>query len=117
MREKIKDPARISHMLEMAQLVEVEKDRHNLDEVRYDRVLFFGLSKMIEIIGEAAYMTSRDYKESHPQIPWRQIEGMRHILVHGYFNISAEVLWDVIQNDIPRLIPILKSYLNEFTEE
>lgn len=41
-------------------------------------------------------------------LPWKQIEGMRHILVHGYFSISAEVLWDVIQNDIPALIPNLK---------
>lgn len=74
---------------------------------------FFGLSKMVEIIGEAAYMITKEFKVEHPDIPWRQIEGMRHILVHGYFSISAEVLWDVIQNDIYKLIPILRSYIEE----
>lgn len=69
---------------------------------------------MVEIIGEAAYMISKEFKETHPQLPWRQIEGMRHILVHGYFSISEEVLWDVIQNDIPSLIPVLESYLLEY---
>ncbi len=48
----------------------------------------------------------------NPQLPWRQIEGMRHILVHGYYTISAEVLLDVIQNDIPSLIPILEGFLD-----
>lgn len=68
---------------------------------------------MIEIIGEAAYMITKDYKQEHLELPWRQIEGMRHILVHGYFSISPEVLWDVIQNDIPVLRPILERYLDE----
>ncbi len=116
MREAIKDSGRIAHMLEMSRLLESEKVKHNLEEIKNDKILFYGLSKMVEIIGEAAYMTSKQFKDSHQQLPWRQIEGMRHILVHGYFTVSAEVLWDVIQNDIPDLIPIFESYLNEFIE-
>ena len=104
-------------MLEMAILLKAERDKYSLNMLSDDRVLFYGLSKMVEIIGEAAYMTTKEYKQSHPQLPWRQIEGMRHILVHGYFSISPEVLWDVIQNDIPNLIPILENYLNEFNPE
>ena len=100
-------------MLEMATMLEIEKTKHTIDSVRDDRVLFYGLSKMVEIIGEAAYMITKEFKADHTDIPWRQIEGMRHILVHGYFSISEEVLWDVIQNDIPTLIPILRQYLNE----
>lgn len=114
MIETIKDPGRLRHMLEMSQLLETEKLRHSLDAVKEDKILFYGLSKMVEIIGEAAYMISKEFKETHPQLPWRQIEGMRHILVHGYFSISEEVLWDVIQNDIPSLIPVLESYLLEY---
>ncbi len=66
---------------------------------------------MVEIIGEAAYMITKEFKYLHPQLPWKQMEGMRHILVHGYFSISAEVLWDVVQNDIPALIPVLQSLI------
>lgn len=116
MRELIKDPGRIAHMLEMARLVEIEKSRHTLEELSNDMVLFYGLSKMIEIIGEAAYMISKEFKERHTQLPWRQIEGMRHILVHGYYSISDTVLWDVVQNDIPKLIPVLEGYVDEMSK-
>lgn len=113
MRETHKDRGRLEHMLEMAQLLEIERTKHNVDAIRSDKVLFYGLSKMVEIIGEASYMITKDFKQNHQELPWRQIEGMRHILVHGYFSISPDVLWDVIQNDIPALVPILKSYLTE----
>ena len=113
MRDALKDIGRIHHMHEMAVLLETEKDKLSIEAIIKDRVLFYGLSKMIEIIGEAAYMITKDYKQEHLELPWRQIEGMRHILVHGYFSISPEVLWDVIQNDIPVLRPILERYLDE----
>lgn len=112
MREPIKDTGRIHHMLEMAELLDIERHSRSLDSIKTDRILFYGLSKMVEIIGEAAYMLTREFKFSHPQLPWRQIEGMRHILVHGYFSVSPEVLWDVIENDIPTMIPILQSFLD-----
>ena len=111
MRERIKDSGRLQHMLEMTILLEQEKNQHNLDELKQNRVLFYGLSKMVEIIGEAAYKITKEFKDSHPELPWRQIEGMRHILVHGYFSVSEEVLWDVIENDIPKMTPILKTFL------
>ena len=113
MRDALKDIGRIQHMHEMAVLLETEKDKLSIEAIIKDRVLFYGLSKMIQIIGEAAYMITKDYKQEHLELPWRQIEGMRHILVHGYFSISPEVLWDVIQNDIPVLRPILERYLDE----
>lgn len=103
-------------MLEMCLLLEKEKDNHSLESIKSNKILFYGLTKMVEIIGEAAYMITKDFKSSHPQIPWRQIEGMRHILVHGYYTISAEVLWDVIENDIPSLIPVLKEFLLDFDD-
>ena len=114
MRDPLKDFGRLEHMLDMAILLLSEKENHSLNTIKRDRVLFYGLSKMVEIIGEAAYMITKEYKGNHPQIPWRQIEGMRHILVHGYFSISPEVLWDVILNDIPTLIPNLNTLIEEF---
>lgn len=112
MRDPLKDNGRIGHMLEMALLLDDEKKKHSLEKVKEDRVLFYGLSKMVEIIGEAAYMITKEFKSEHTELPWKQIEGMRHILVHGYFSISADVLWDVIENDIPALIPTLQNYLD-----
>ncbi len=68
---------------------------------------------MIEIIGEASYKLTHSFTEEHPELPWRKIIGMRHILVHGYYSVSPEVLWDVIQFEIPPMIPILTRYLSK----
>ena len=115
MREPLKDLGRLRHMLEMATLLASEKDKYTADSIRNNKILFFGLSKMAEIIGEASYKITKEFKASHPQIPWRQIEGMRHILVHGYYSISPELLCDVIRNDIPTLIPELQKCIDELT--
>lgn len=113
MRDTLKDPGRLRHMLDMAVLLCEQKSRYTIDDIRRDRVLFFGMSKIVEIIGEAAYKITKEFKAQHSEMPWNEMEGMRHILVHGYFSISPDILWDVIENDIPTLIPMLRSYLGE----
>lgn len=57
----------------------------------------------LQIIGEAAYGLSQGFKAVHPQIPWEQIIGMRHVLVHGYFEIDLAIVWAVIEKDLPPL--------------
>lgn len=113
MREPIKDRGRIEHMLEMALNLQEAKSLHTFEDILNDRILFYGITKMTEIIGEGAYKLTHEFRDTHPEIPWREIIGMRHLLVHGYFTINPEVLWDVIQNDIPSMIPTLKKYLEE----
>ncbi|MDE6578349.1 MAG: DUF86 domain-containing protein [Muribaculaceae bacterium] len=114
MREKIRDKGRLQHMLEMAHALRDEKSNHSYEEILKDRILFYGLTKMTEIIGEAAYKLTHEFVDSHPELPWGKIISMRHILVHGYFKISPEDLWNTIQYDIPPMIPILEKYLDEF---
>lgn len=117
MREASKDLGRLEHMYNMARLLR-EKNAHNtLASIQNDVILFYGLSKMVEIIGEAAYMLTNEFKDCHNELPWRQIIGMRHILVHGYFTVSPDVLWDVIQNDIPPMLPILEKYIAELSSD
>ena len=116
MREHIRDRGRLEHMLEMARNIQIEKSRHSFEEILNDRILFYGLSKMTEIIGEAAYKLTHDFIDTHPELPWKEIIGMRHILVHGYFQISPEDLWETVQNDIPSMIPFLEGYLRELKE-
>ena len=64
--------------------------------------------KAIEIIGEAAARVSADTKEAHPEIPWPEIIGMRNRLVHAYFEVNLERVWQTVQQDVPRLIALLK---------
>ena len=69
MREKIKDPGRLQHMLEMALLLEQEKDKYSLESIKADKLAFYGLAKMVEIIGEAPYKLTHEFKQTHPQLP------------------------------------------------
>ena len=65
--------------------------------------------KSIEIIGEAATHVGEKTKQENPKIPWQEIIGTRNRLAHGYFQISLEVLWGIVQKDIPQLIDLLKT--------
>ncbi len=65
----------------------------------------------LQIIGEAAYGLSQQFRASHPEIPWTQIIGMRHVLVHGYFEIDLEIVWAVIEKDLPPLRGAIESIL------
>ncbi len=67
--------------------------------------------KAVEIVGEAASHVSSAFRSSHPQIPWQDIIGMRHRLVHGYFEVDYERVWDTVQRDLPVLISQLKEIL------
>lgn len=61
----------------------------------------------IQIIGEAAYMLTKEFKEKHNEVQWSLIEKMRHVLVHDYYRIVPEAVWDVVTSDIPTLKPAL----------
>jgi uncharacterized protein with HEPN domain len=69
-----------------------------------DELLQNALIRMLEVIGEAARSVSEDTKLAHASIPWRQMIGMRHRLVHEYFRIDLERVWETAQRDIPELL-------------
>lgn len=105
------DRIRLQHMLDAAcdALTFVQgKTREDLDR---DRLLVLGLVKALEVIGEAAYQISPETRNRLPQIPWNDIIGMRHRLVHAYFDIDLDILWRTVQDDLPPLIATLKSVL------
>jgi len=59
--------------------------------------------RRLEIIGEAAKNTSEDFRNKYPEIKWKQIAGMRDILIHGYFGVNLERVWIVVERDLPEL--------------
>ena len=63
--------------------------------------------RQLEIIGEAASRVSANYRIAHPEIPWRQIVGMRHRLIHDYRNVDLVKVWDVLQNELEPLKTLL----------
>ena len=70
----------------------------------------------LELIGEAASNVPSDVRTAHPEIEWRLIIGVRNRLAHGYLGIDDDIVWDIIQTDIPVLLPALRDLLNKTNE-
>ena len=116
MREKIKDIGRLEHILNSINVLLKNKERYNFEEIANDAILFYGFVKHVEIIGEAVYMLTKEFRESHTDVDWDIIEGMRHVLVHGYYKIKPSQLWGTIEKDIPELKPYIEKYYKELSE-
>jgi len=67
----------------------------------------------LQIIGEASRTLSADLKDQHPEVPWSKIIGMRNILVHDYFGIDVDVVWSVVERDLPDLKRQIEARLQE----
>ncbi len=86
------------------------RKRSDLDS---DFVLAAALERFIEVIGEAASKVSTTTRESTPQIPWREIIGMRNRLVHGYASVDHDIVWDVVSGDLGKIMQMLELLLSE----
>ena len=111
MREKIKDKGRLEHILSSIDIILNNKNKYEYEDVINDPIVFYGFVKHVEIIGEAVYMLTKEFRETHTEVEWDVIEGMRHVLVHGYYKIKPNQLWNTIENDIPKLKPLIESYI------
>lgn len=105
------DRVRLQHMLDAAQEAVAFVQGQSRKDLDIDRKLTLALVKAIEIIGEAAYQTTEETRQNVPEIPWKDIVGMRHRLVHAYFDINLDVLWQTVQGDLPPLIGALQRVL------
>ena len=103
MRDPKADRVRLLHILEA--IGHIEGQLENITEESLDRnaMLRFSVVKLIEIIGEAANMLTNELRENNPQVPWPRIIGMRHRLVHDYFNVDTTVVTEVAHVHLPTL--------------
>ncbi len=84
------------------------KSRSDLDQ---DRLLNLALTRLVEIIGEAANRIPEKVQEQYPELPWLQMVGARNRLIHGYDNVDFDILWAIINQDLPVLIKQLQGIL------
>lgn len=103
MREKPRDRERLNHMIEAIDNIFEFINGKSFEMYRNDKVLRFAVIKNIEIIGEAAYLLTKEFKSNHPSIEWEDMIGMRHILVHGYYQIKDDIIWATIETELQPL--------------
>ena len=102
------DTIYLGHMLDMARRASSKVcglSRADYDE---DENVRLALAHLVQTIGEAAARVSQDTRASHPEIPWRQIVGIRHRIVHDYMNVDFDILWEVVSRNLPDLIASLE---------
>lgn len=114
MREDLRDSIRLEHIIDAINRLTKLDTTQGIENIIENSVTYFGVVKLLEIIGEAAYMLTKDFVSQHPETPWRNIIGMRHILVHGYYQVDYR---DVVQSIKINLLPLktqIEEYLTEF---
>ncbi len=85
----------------------------SLHDLENDDRTEYAVIKALEIVGEATRRVPTSFRDSHPQIPWREMAGMRDKLVHDYFGVNLEVVWKTIHEDLPPLINALRTLIEE----
>ena len=113
MREHKRDKGRLEDIRQYALNVESIIEGITFDEFVNDIRIYYSVMKNVEVIGEAANMLTRDFKEKHNELPWRLIVKMRNVLVHGYAQVSDTDLWQTASNDIKPLREQVDKYLSE----
>ena len=112
MKGKPADRQRLLHIIEAISEIEQYTKQTDLKLFLANSMMRFACVKQIEIIGEAANYITTETKALFTDIEWSQIIGMRHILVHEYFGMDFELIWQVIINDLPALKSKVISVLN-----
>ena len=79
----------------------------------HDELIQNRITHQLQTIGEAAARITPDLRENSPEVPWRQIIGMRNVLTHGYFDIDLDVVWSVVERDLGKLQSDVKAILDE----
>ena len=113
MREQLRDKERLEHILAAIDRVARYTKDKTFDDLLADDMMYYAVVKNIEMMGEAANMLTSKFQESHPETPWKMVKGMRNYIVHEYFQIDDEVVWDVVTNNLPELREQITHYIND----
>jgi uncharacterized protein with HEPN domain len=101
------DEVRLRHLADAAETaIRFASDRRRAD-LDTDEMLTLALTKLVEIVGEAAKQVTGETKDAHPEIPWSAAARMRDRLVHHYLDIDLDVLWSTVQDDLPALLALI----------
>jgi len=103
-----RDLVYLGHMLDMARKAVSKTQGLSRGAYDADENLRLALIHLIQVIGEAARQVSREFSVGHPEIQWADIIGMRHKVVHDYLGVDEDIVWQVVTEDLPKLVAALE---------
>ena len=113
MREPIRDRSRLEHIQEAIERILDNTKDIPLDKLGVNVLIYYGVVKNIEIIGEAAYNLTEAFRKAHPDTPWKDVMRMRNVLVHDYYKIEENEIRFVIEDNLIPLKEQIECYLVE----
>lgn len=103
MKSNLGDKARLEHILDAISEIQSYTKDTDLEEFTGNSMKKYATIKQLEIIGEAASQITNGMKEKYSEVEWREIVGLRNILIHEYFGVDENIVWGIITKDIPKL--------------
>ncbi len=100
-------------ILEAIEAIESYTKNIDFEEFENSRLIKHATIKELEIIGEAVKNIPKEIKDKYPQIPWKNIAGMRDILVHAYFKVDSAIVWEVVKRRLPELKEYIEKIIND----
>ena len=104
----------LQHIRDEVKYILSNSENLSFDDFSTNETLIRAFSRSLEIIGEASKKIPKSFKNKYTDIPWRQIAGMRDKLIHDYFGVDLEIVWDVIQYRLPELNKQLTQIFKDF---
>ena len=115
MREAIRDIDRLRHIDECIEHINDYLNEKSFEDMKANIMCYHAVVYNIMIIGEAANLLTKEFRDMHPEVPWRDIVDMRNALVHGYITTNASLIWDTYTNDLPVFQKQIAQYIEELS--
>jgi len=108
-----RDSVFVAQMVEAAEAALEFSDGHTAASFAGDRLVGYAVVRAIQLIGQAARSVSAELQAAHAEIPWREMIGMRNVVVHDYADVDLSLVWKTVRDDLPGLIERLNAILEE----
>jgi uncharacterized protein with HEPN domain len=111
------DSVYLHHIIDAFMQIEYYIDGVSHEEFLSNKLLQDGVIRQLEVMGEAARNLSDDLRNEYPQVPWRQMIGLRNRMIHAYFNVNLQIIWEIVRGDLPDLKRETESILDSIRKE